>query len=193
MCVCPEVNEFVVGQQGGKTITLADLSNAQLINIYRNIFKKAPIVQKRALIINSIEGAITKGVNIRCTVASYVWCEADKGYPKRIAFWVCRRKQVQGECSLRACEQSTRDQRQKRRVTMTKAEEKPGKISKIDLLKTAFGEKKTWTVAELTERTGYDEKNLYVAVKFLQNPKRTKADQLMVIEYDKKEKTYTLA
>jgi len=73
-----------------------------------------------------------------------------------------------------------------------KADDKPVRITKASLLRSAFDEKVVWTRDELLKRTGYDKNNLTVALAILRNPKRTKEDQILRVKYDRVSKTYLL-
>ncbi len=64
------------------------------------------------------------------------------------------------------------------------------KTTKYGLLRKAFEVQTTWTWENLVDYTGFDKKNLAVAVSILKNPARTK--DILVIEYDRITKTYTL-
>ena len=74
---------------------------------------------------------------------------------------------------------------------MAKKEEGEKKVSKVQKLKDAFKRRKTYTEDELVELTGYDMKNLHVAIAFLKNPKRTKEEELVELEFNKEKRTYT--
>jgi hypothetical protein len=63
--------------------------------------------------------------------------------------------------------------------------------SKVQKLKDAFKKRKTYTEEELIELTGYDAKNLHVAIAFLKNPKRTRVEDLITLEFNKEKRTYT--
>jgi len=74
---------------------------------------------------------------------------------------------------------------QKRRAKKSNPD-KPKTKAKSTLLREAFeGEKKCYKKDELTELTGYDERNLYTMVSILKNPKRTPQEKLLEILYDK--------
>jgi len=77
------------------------------------------------------------------------------------------------------------------RTTADPESETPKKVSKISLLKSAFAEKKTWSRADLLERTEYDQRNLTTALAILKG-KRTKEDQRITVAYNREDKTYTI-
>jgi len=67
------------------------------------------------------------------------------------------------------------------------------RITKSSLLKSAFDEKPVWKQEELIERTGYDAKNLVTACAILRNAKRTKPENMIDIQFNRKDKTYSVA
>jgi len=64
------------------------------------------------------------------------------------------------------------------------------KVNKADKIRLAFSAKTEWTQDDLTVYTGFDKKNLSVALAILRNPSRTK--DLLVVSYDRASKTYSL-
>jgi len=74
-----------------------------------------------------------------------------------------------------------------------KSSNRSGGPTKTSLLREAFAEKKTWTVDELCEKTGYDSRNLRTALAIMKNETRTAADKLLVTDYDKEKKSYSLS
>ena len=64
--------------------------------------------------------------------------------------------------------------------------------TKIEKLRAAFVAADRWTIELLAKETGYDEKNVRVALSILKNPKRTAADKLLVTKFDKETKEVIL-
>lgn len=58
--------------------------------------------------------------------------------------------------------------------TTEEAKKEEPRVTKTELLRTAFDEKPEWTEAELLERTGYDKGNLRTAMAILRDGDRTK-------------------
>ncbi len=53
-----------------------------------------------------------------------------------------------------------------------------------------FKEKDSWSMDEIVERSGFDERNVKTCLSILRDPKRSK--ELLVTNYDRETKTYTL-
>jgi len=67
---------------------------------------------------------------------------------------------------------------------------KPNPNSKMGRIRSAFAEKKSWTLKDLMKRSDFDKANLMCAMSIFKNSKRTK--ELLVTDYDRKTETYTL-
>lgn len=67
---------------------------------------------------------------------------------------------------------------------------KPNPNSKMGKIRSAFIEKKNWSLKDLMKRSGFDKANCQCAMSIFKNPKRTK--ELLVTDYDRKTEVYTL-
>lgn len=79
-------------------------------------------------------------------------------------------------------------------VAKPKAESKaktPRTDSKKAKVAACFAEKDTWTIDELMAASGFDQPNLMCMMSIFQNPKRTKAGEIITTTFDKKVRTYT--
>lgn len=190
------MNDPVVGEtKDGRSVFLSEMSTDQLRKLVRSLSGEAP-TDRRTLERIVLE-AIRKGVKAKLRVEAHVWCLGQSHKPRRISLWICRERQEVGRCPCKGtCENSVTKgagppRRRRRTMTETAAEAaEPKAPSKSELLRTAFAEKDEWTVEELMERTGYDEKNLKTAIALAQNYERTKADKLIRLVWDREKKTY---
>jgi hypothetical protein len=64
--------------------------------------------------------------------------------------------------------------------------------SKVSIIRELFTKKNSYTKEELMNASGYDVRNIHMAMNILKNPERTKPGKMLFTDYDKKEKTYTL-
>lgn len=113
------------------------------------------------------------------------------GSNQRIPFGGCEKRQVKpkNKCVV-DCAYFKGDK--------TKVRGKSGKVrgfklnpnSKMGKIRSAFIEKKAWSLKDLMKRSNFDKANLMCAMSIFKNPKRTK--ELLVTDYDKKTETYTL-
>ena len=76
------------------------------------------------------------------------------------------------------------------RVKKLLAENRPGKISKVGIIRSMFEDKDSWTRQEIMSRTGFDSRNTHVAMSVLQNAYRTKNP--LIFSYNRKTQTYKL-
>lgn len=70
------------------------------------------------------------------------------------------------------------------------AKETPKEISKFQKVRDMFKERKSWTVEEIVERSGFDERNAKTCLSILKNPKRSK--ELLITHFDREKKVYTV-
>jgi hypothetical protein len=76
------------------------------------------------------------------------------------------------------------------RVKKLLAENKPGKVSKVSIIRSMFEDKGSWTRQEIMSRTGFDARNAHAAMNVLKNAARTKDP--INFTYDRKTQTYEL-
>ena len=76
------------------------------------------------------------------------------------------------------------------RVEKLLAEVKPGKVSKMSVIRSMFEDKGSWTRQEIMSRTGFDARNAHAAMNVLKNANRTKAP--LNFSYNRKTQTYKL-
>ena len=60
------------------------------------------------------------------------------------------------------------------RVEKLLAENKPGKVSKMSIIRSMFEDKGSWTRQDIMRRTGFDARNAHAAMNVLKNATRTK-------------------
>ena len=74
---------------------------------------------------------------------------------------------------------------------MKKKQKNPAKeISKIQKVRDMFKERKSWTLQEIAERSGFDERNAKTCLSILRNPKRSK--EPLITHLDREKKLYTV-
>jgi transposase len=66
----------------------------------------------------------------------------------------------------------------------------PKEISKIQKVRDVFKERKSWTLEEIVERSGFDERNVKTCLSILRNPKRSK--EFLITHLDREKKLYTM-
>jgi hypothetical protein len=66
----------------------------------------------------------------------------------------------------------------------------PKEILKIQKVREMFKERKSWTLEEIVERSGFDERNVKACLLILRNPKRSK--ELLITHLDREKKLYTV-
>jgi len=74
---------------------------------------------------------------------------------------------------------------------MKKKSKRPAKgVSKFQKARDMFREKKSWTLDEIVQRSGFDERNAKTCLSILKNPKRTKDP--LVTHFDKEKRLYAV-
>lgn len=109
------------------------------------------------------------------------------GEQKRIPFGGCEKRQAKPKNKCTAdCAYYKGDKAKSGKARGFK----PNPNSKMGKIRSAFVEKKNWTLKDLMKRSNFDKANLMCAMSIFKNPKRTK--ELLVTDYDKKTETYSL-
>ena len=186
----------IIGHSGPDRVRLSELSDRQMLRLFRIIYKKDPIVKARPILARAIQSALERGEKLDYELPSYIVCERDKARPHRISRGICRSRQMCGLCNRAGCDEKIVQSRKEKKKMTAKDETQQTtpvekKVAKADLLRSAFDEKNEWTMDELLDRTGYDEANLKTSFGILKNVKRTKPENMLFVEYDKETKTYT--
>ncbi len=73
---------------------------------------------------------------------------------------------------------------------MKKKQKRPAKgTTKVQKVRDMFKERRSWTVEEIVERSGFDERNAKTCLSILKNPRRSK--ELLITHFDGEKKVYT--
>lgn len=185
-----ELVDPVVGRAGDRPLRLSELGQGLLVEAFRIAYGESPTVTKRRVLIRAILQAIEKGVNVYLIVDPYTWCEHDTARPQRISREVCIKRQKAEFCGRPSClhsifEKGSRMAKKKKEEAENTQPAEP-RVTKTDLLKSAFDETKEWTEEDLLKRTDYDRANLKTAIGLLRNPKRTKTPVNILFDPNKK-------
>lgn len=190
----------MVGRAGEDSLFLSDLDRAQLKSAVARLGADPDGLTRNALE-EIVRTAVVAGTFNPIDANPYVWCYSDSARPKRISLWICRdRQKAARTCKGSKCDHSTTIITKKGRKKMADKKKKgetpdatpnpPKGPTKMELLRTAFQEKKEWTVDELVARCGYDERNLRTATAIFRNRSRTK-DPINIV-WNKEKKTFSL-
>jgi hypothetical protein len=64
--------------------------------------------------------------------------------------------------------------------------------SKMGKIRQAFAERSHWSLTELMKKSNFDRANCKCALSIFKNPNKTKAERMIITDYDRKTETYTL-